>query len=76
MAKSFGCSAEVKRREARFHKEMHDANESRRLSNVEREKASQLPEGKRKQEHCRRAQAHGDSADSSDWRDSSLHKPT
>ena len=76
MAKSLSCSAEVKRREARFHEEMRDAKENRRLSNVEREKANRLPEGKRKQEHRRNAQAHEDSAHSSDWRDSNLHKPT
>ena len=53
-----------------------DAKESRRLGNVEREKANALPEGKKKEKHRRRAQNYEDSAHSSGWRNSNLHKPT
>jgi hypothetical protein len=55
---------------------LNDAKESRRLGSVEREKADELPEGKKKEEHRRRAKADEDSARSSGWRRSNLHKPT
>ena len=53
-----------------------DAKESRRLGNVEREKANELPEGKKKEEHRRKAKDYEDSARSTGWRNSNLHKPT
>ena len=52
-----------------------DAAESRRLGNVETEKANKLPDGKRKEAHRRQAQAHEDTAHSSEWRNSALNKP-
>jgi hypothetical protein len=57
-------------------KKVDDANESRRLGNIQRAIADDLPDGKKKEEHRRKAQAHEDSAHSSDWRNSNLHKPT
>lgn len=55
---------------------LNDAKESRRLGNVEREKADDLPEGKKEEEHRRKAKDYEDSAHSSAWRNSNLHKPT
>ena len=55
---------------------LNDAKESRRLGNFEREKADDLPDGKRKEEHRRKAKDYEDSAHSSEWRNSNLHKPT
>jgi hypothetical protein len=52
-----------------------DAAESRRLGNVELEKASRLPDGKKKDAHRDKAQAYEDSAHSSEWRNSGLQKP-
>ena len=55
---------------------LNDAKESRRLGDVEREKADDLPEGKRKEEHRRKAKDYEDSPHSGEWRNSNLHKPT
>jgi hypothetical protein len=52
-----------------------DAAESRRLGNVELDKAGRLPDGKKKDAHRHKAQAYEDSAHSSEWCDSGLQKP-
>jgi hypothetical protein len=55
---------------------LNDAKESRSLGNVEREKANALPEGKKKEEHRRKAKEPEESAHSSRWRNANLHRPT
>jgi hypothetical protein len=52
-----------------------DADEQRRLGDVENRKAEQLPPGARKDAHRKKARDHESSAHSNDWRDSNLHKP-
>ena len=56
-------------------KPMPDADEHRRLGDIESRKAEQLPPGTRKDAHRQKARDHESSAHSNDWRDSNLHKP-
>jgi hypothetical protein len=56
-------------------KPMPDADEHRRLGDIESRKAEQLPSGTRKDAHRRKARDHKSSAHSNDWRDSNLDKP-
>jgi hypothetical protein len=53
-----------------------DAAESRRLGDIETQKADKLPDGNKKEGHRRKAQSHEDSAHSQDWQHSHLNKPT
>jgi hypothetical protein len=54
---------------------MPDADEHRRLGDIESRKAEQLPSGTRKDAHRRKARDHESSAHSNDWRHSNLDKP-
>jgi hypothetical protein len=54
---------------------MPDAEENRRLSDVETGKAARLPAGAAKESHLKKARDHESSAHSRDWRDSNLHAP-
>jgi hypothetical protein len=56
-------------------KPMPDANESRRLGDIETDKAARLPAGTAKDSHLKKARDHEASAHSKDWRDSNLHAP-
>ena len=56
-------------------KPMPDADENRRLGDIETDKADKLPAGSAKQAHLKRARDHESSAHANDWRDSSLHAP-
>jgi hypothetical protein len=56
-------------------KPMPDADENRRLGNIETEKAARLPAGAPKESHLRKARDHASSAHSKDWRDSNLYAP-
>ena len=56
-------------------KPMPDADENRRLAEVQNEKADQLPEGAAKQSHLKKARDHEACAHSDDWRHSNLHAP-
>jgi hypothetical protein len=56
-------------------KPMPDADENRRLGQIENDKAEQLPAGLAKQSHLKKARDHETSARSNDWRDSNLRAP-
>jgi hypothetical protein len=56
-------------------KPMPDADENRRLGDVETDKAARLPAGAAKESHLKKARDHESSAHSKDWRDSNLHAP-
>lgn len=56
-------------------KPMPDADENRRLADIENGKADGLPEGPVKRSHLEKARGHESSAHSNDWRDSNLHAP-
>lgn len=55
---------------------MPSAEESRRLEESEMEKAEKLPVGDKRESNLKKARGHKSSADSEDWRNSNLHKPT
>jgi hypothetical protein len=57
-------------------KPMPNADENRRLGEIEKEKADRLPPGVRQEAHRKKARDYESSARSNDWRDSNLHKPT
>ena len=54
---------------------MPDADENRRLGDMETGRADKLPPGAKQDEHRKRARDHKSSAHSQDWRDSNLHRP-
>jgi hypothetical protein len=56
-------------------KPMPDADEDRRLGNIEADKADRLPPGTAKESHLKKARDRETSAHSKDWRDSNLHAP-
>jgi len=56
-------------------KPMPDAEENRRLGEIEADKADKLPEGAAKQSHLKKARDHESSAHAKDWRDSNLRAP-
>jgi hypothetical protein len=56
-------------------KPMPDADENRRLGDIETDKAARLPAGTAKESHLKKARDHDLSAHSKDWRDSNLHAP-
>jgi hypothetical protein len=56
-------------------KPMPDADESRRLGNLEADKAARLPAGVAQENHLKKARDHQSSAHSKDWRDSNLRAP-
>lgn len=56
-------------------KPMPDADESRRLCQIENDKADKLPAGAARKSHRKKACDHEASAHSNDWRDSYLHAP-
>jgi len=56
-------------------KPMPDADENRRLGELETDKADKLPPGAAKEPHRKKARDHEASAHSKGWRDSNLHAP-
>lgn len=56
-------------------KPMPNADESRRLGDIETNKAATLPAGTAKESHLKKARDHESSARSKDWQDSNLHAP-
>ena len=56
-------------------KPMPDADENRRVGDIENDKADKLPPGGARDSHRKRARDHEASAHSNDWRDSNLHAP-
>ncbi len=56
-------------------KSMPDADENRRLGDIETERADQLPPGAKQNQHRRKARDYESSAHAQNWRDSNLHKP-
>jgi hypothetical protein len=56
-------------------KPMPDADENRRLGDVETGKAAKLPAGTARDSHLKKARDHESSAHSRDLRDSNLHAP-
>ena len=56
-------------------KQTPDADENRRLGEIEAGKAAQLPDGVAKQSLLKKARDHESSAHAKDWRDSNLHAP-
>lgn len=56
-------------------KPMPDADENRRLGEIETDKADKLPPGTARKRHLKKARDHEASAHSKDWRDSNLHAP-
>ncbi len=56
-------------------KPMPDADENRRLGELEAEKADKLPPGAARKSHRKKARDHEASAHANDWRDSNLHAP-
>jgi hypothetical protein len=56
-------------------KPMPDANENRRLGDIETDKADKLPAGAARESHLKKAREHEASAHSRDWRDSNLRAP-
>lgn len=56
-------------------KPMPDADENRRLGDIQTRKADKLPPGARRDALRRKARDHESSAHSNDWRNSNLHKP-
>jgi hypothetical protein len=56
-------------------KPMPDADENRRLGDIETGRADKLPPGAKRDQYRRKARDHESSAHAQDWRDSNLHKP-
>lgn len=56
-------------------KPMPDADEHRRLGDIEADKADKLPAGAARDCHLKKARDHESSAHSNDWRHSNLHGP-
>lgn len=56
-------------------KPMPDADEHRRLGDLEAGKADRLPAGAARESHLKKARDHESSAHANDWRDSNLHAP-
>jgi len=56
-------------------KPMPDADENRRLGDIETGRADKLPPGAKQDEHRRKARDHESSAHAQDWRDSNLRRP-
>ena len=56
-------------------KPMPDADENRRLGQIESEKAEKLPAGPARESRLKKARDHEASAHAKDWRDSNLHAP-
>ena len=56
-------------------KPMPDAEENRRLGELESEKARKLPVGSARESHLKKARDHESGAHARDWRDSNLHAP-
>ena len=56
-------------------KPMPDADENRRLGELETDKADRLPPGAARKLYLKKARDHEASAHSRDWRDSNLHAP-
>jgi hypothetical protein len=56
-------------------KPIPDADENRRLLDIETEKASRLPTGSKKDAHLKKARDHDSAAHSADWRNSNLYRP-
>jgi hypothetical protein len=56
-------------------KPMPDAEENRRLGQIENDKADRLPAGTARESHLKKAREHESSAHSNDWRDSNLRAP-
>jgi hypothetical protein len=54
---------------------MPDADENRRLGELEIDKADKLPPGVARESHRKKARDHEASAHSEGWRDSNLHAP-
>jgi hypothetical protein len=56
-------------------KPMPDAEEDRRLGDIETDRADALPPGEARESHLKKARDHKSSAHAKDWRDSYLHAP-
>ena len=56
-------------------KPIPDADENRRLGELETDKADRLPPGASRKRHLKKARDHEASAHSRDWRNSNLHAP-
>ncbi len=56
-------------------KPMPDADENRRLGELETDRADKLPPGAARKRHLKKARDYEASAHSTDWRHSSLHAP-
>ena len=56
-------------------KPMPNADENRRLGDIETEKADKLPAGPAREQHLKKAREHEASAHANDWRESNLHAP-
>jgi hypothetical protein len=57
-------------------KPMPNADENRRLGEIENTKARKLPAGAKKEAYLEKAREHESSAHSEEWRGSHLHKPS
>ena len=56
-------------------KPMPDADENRRLGELENDKADRLPAGAAREAHRKKARDHEANAHSNDWRNSNLRAP-
>lgn len=56
-------------------KPMPDADENRRLGDLENDKADRLPAGTARESHLKKARDHEANAHSNGWRNSNLHAP-
>jgi hypothetical protein len=56
-------------------KPMPDADENRRLRDIEADKARGLPAGADQDQHLKKARDYESSAHANDWRDSNLRAP-
>jgi hypothetical protein len=56
-------------------KPMPEADENRRLGQIDTDKADKLPPGKDQDALRKKARDHESAAHSADWRNSSLHRP-
>jgi len=56
-------------------KPMPDADEHRRLGNIEADKADKLPVGAARDSHLEKARDHESSARANDWRNANLRAP-
>jgi hypothetical protein len=56
-------------------KPMPDADQHRRLGDLEADKADKLPARAARESHLKKARDHESSAHANDWRDSNLHAP-